>query len=203
MYTIIMKWRAASPALVELAGGQIRGKPWRPDRMENYGYEGNFLNAILYPGQVFDVRGVTFQMIDDALFVKLPSGRYLTYHEPRAVPQQRFEGVTTFGLSYVTWNSNPAMGPLGWTRLNTYAGRLVENITQAVCRDIMSAAVVRLERAGYSVVMRVHDEIVSEVPEGWGSAEEFERIMAELPEWASDWPVKCGGTWRGKRYRKD
>jgi DNA polymerase len=67
----------------------------------------------------------------------------------------------------------------------------------------MSAAVVRLERAGYPVVMRVHDEIVSEVPEGFGSEEEFERIMAELPDWAADWPVKCGGTYRAKRYRKD
>lgn len=200
---VINKWRAASPALVELAGGQVRGKPWRPDRMENYGYEGNFLNAILDPGQVFDVRGVTFQMIDDALFVQLPSGRRLTYHSPRAVPQQRFEGVTTYELSYMTWNSNPGMGPLGWTRMNTYAGRLVENITQAVCRDIMSAAVVRLERAGYPVVMRVHDEIVSEVPEGYGSEDEFERIMAELPEWATGWPVRCGGTYRAKRYRKD
>lgn len=199
----INKWRAASPALVELAGGQVRGKPWQPDRMENYGYEGMFLNAILYPGRAFEYRGISFEMIGDALFVTLLSGRRLTYHSPRAVPTQRFEGVTTYELSYMTWNSNPSMGALGWTRMNTYAGRLVENITQAVCRDIMSAAVVRLEKAGYPVVMRVHDEIVSEVPHGYGSAEDFERIMAELPDWAADWPVKCGGTWRGRRYRKD
>lgn len=200
---LINKWRAASPMLVECAGGQVRGKPWRPTAMENYGYEGMFLNAIHYPGQVFAYRGIEFQVLGDALFVKLLSGRRLTYHSPRAVRQERREGwAATYALTYMTWNSNPIMGPLGWTRMETYAGRLVENIVQATARDLMSAAVVRLERNGYPVVMRVHDEIVSEVPEGVGDEAEFEALMAELPAWAAGWPVRCGGTYRAKRYKK-
>lgn len=199
---LIVKWRDASPMLAECAGGQVRGKPWRPDRFENYGYEGMFLNAILYPGQVFSYRGIDFQMIGDALFVTLLSGRRLTYHSPRAERTERFKGVETYALTYMTWNSNPSMGVMGWSRMETYAGRLVENITQATARDIMSAAVVRLEPAGYPVVMRVHDEIVSEVPEGYGSEAEFESLMAQLPPWAAGWPVRCGGTYRAKRYKK-
>lgn len=199
---LIIKWQDASPMLKECAGGQTRGKPWKPDRFENFGYEGMFLNAVQYPGRVFDYRGIQFQVLDDVLFVTLLSGRRLTYHSPRADRTERFKGVSTWSLSYMTWNSNPSMGPMGWNRMDTYAGRLVENIVQATARDLMSAAVVRLERSGYPVVMRVHDEIVSEVPQGHGSEAEFESIMAQLPEWAAGWPVRCGGTYRARRYKK-
>lgn len=199
---LIIKWQEASPMLKECAGGQTRGKPWKPDRFENFGYEGMFLNAVQSPGETFEYRGIKFQVLDNTMFVTLLSGRRLTYHSPRADRTERFQGVQTWSLSYMTWNSNPGMGPLGWNRMDTYAGRLVENIVQATARDLMSAAVVRLERAGYPVVMRVHDEIVSEVPEGYGSEAEFEALMAQLPEWAAGWPVRCGGTYRAKRYKK-
>ncbi|QJD55188.1 putative DNA polymerase [Pseudomonas phage MR14] len=199
---LIVKWRDASPMLAECAGGQVRGKPWRPDRFENYGYEGMFLNAVLNPGQIFEYRGIQFQVLDDTMFVTLLSGRRLTYHAPRAERTERFSGVQTYALTYMTWNSNPSFGPIGWHRMETYAGRILENLCQATARDLMSAAVVRLESAGYPVVMRVHDEIVSEVPEGYGSNEEFEALMAQLPDWAAGWPVRCGGTYRSRRYKK-
>jgi DNA polymerase len=86
--------------------------------------------------------------------------------------------------------------------METYGGRLVENITQATCRDILRHAIVNLERAGYPVVLHVYDEIVCEIPKGWGSIEEFERIMATVPVWATDWPVRASGGWRAKRYSK-
>jgi DNA polymerase len=63
--------------------------------------------------------------------------------------------------------------------------------------------VINLERAGYPIVLRVHDELAAEVPEGWGSIEEFEKLMADAPEWSAGWPIKAAGGWRGKRYRKD
>lgn len=124
----IIKWREASPAIVEFAGGQIRGTPWRPEKVEFYGLEGAFCQAVLSPGEVFDVRGIKFQMLGDALFVELLSGRRLTYHSPRLELVTRREGWhPQYELSYMTWNSNPSMGALGWTRMNTYSGRLIEN----------------------------------------------------------------------------
>lgn len=197
----IMRWRDASPAIVEFWGGQYRGKPWAANRRaELFGVEGMFISAIQNPGRIFEYRGMTFETRGDALYLRLLSGRYLTYHAPRLSPGGRWDALQ---ISYEGWNTNPDNGPTHqWIRMNTHGGRLVENIVQATCRDILRHGVVNLERAGYSVVLHVHDEIAAEVPEGWGSVEEFERIMATMPAWAADWPVRAAGGWRKKRYSK-
>lgn len=197
----IIAWRNASPAVVEMWGGQVRGKPWAPDRYELYGLEGMAIAAVQNPGQCYSYRDITYGVKDDVLYCRLPSGRYLAYHRPRLSRSTRWEGQLS--LSFEGWNSNPKMGPIGWIRIDTYGGRLFENVVQAVARDIMRDAVDRLERAGYPVVLRVHDELAAEVLEGWGSVYEFEQIMATMPEWAADWPIRASGGWRGKRYRKD
>lgn len=191
----ILAWRAASPAIVELWGGQERN--WKPDY---FGVEGMFVLAILNPGKVYRTHGMDFQMRGDALFLRLLSGRELTYHRPRLAPSTRRSG--TYSISYEGWNSNPKNGPMGWYRMETWGGRLVENINQAQCRDIQWHGVQALERAGYPIVLHVYDEDVAEVPEGFGSVEEFERIMGDLPEWCADWPIKATGGWRRKRYGK-
>lgn len=199
----LMGWRAASPAIVEFWGGQTRSKPWEAGEFQPYGLEGIVVQAIMLPGRRFTYRQISASVDStrDILLIHLPSGRDLTYHRPRINPNPKNQ--TTLSISYEGWNSNAMMGPVGWIRINTYAGRLTENVVQAVSRDIMRDAVNRLERAGYPVVLRIHDEIVSEVPKGFGSIEEFERLMAELPDWAKDWPVRASGGWRGRRYRKD
>lgn len=89
-----------------------------------------------------------------------------------------------------------------WIEIETYGGKLAENCIQSTARFILSPALLRVEASGYPVVMHTHDEIVSEVPEGFGSVEEFENLMNTMPTWASDWPIKATGGWRGKRYRK-
>lgn len=203
---IIRKWQAASPAVVELWGGQIRGKPWKPDYYENYGLEGCFVAAILNPNQRFTYRYISFECIDDVLYAILPSGRPMAYHQPRlswTAPKRFPDWAPTNQISYMTWNTNPAYGPKGWVRIDTHRGKIVENMVQAVARDIMAHAVVNLERAGYPVVLRVHDELASEVPIGYGSEQEFRSIMETLPAWCADWPIRTGAPWTGRRYRKD
>lgn len=191
----ILAWRDASPAIVEMWGGQVRR--WKP---EFYGLEGCAVQAIQNPGVSYAHRAVSWICVSDVLYCSLPSGRKLTYHRPRLAPSPRKPG--TFSISFEGWNSNPKYGSPGWVRLDTYGGKLTENVVQAVARDILAHAIVNLERAGYPIVLQVHDELVAEVPESFGSVEEFERIMSVMPPWATDWPVKAAGGWRRKRYGK-
>lgn len=199
----ILKWREASPAIPETWGGQGRGLPWSEQyRPELFGVEGMFIKAIQNPGVEMDFRGMTFIYRQNVLYLRLLSGRYLHYHRPELYPTIDRWGRGALSISYEGWNTNPKNGPPGWHRMDTWGGRLVENIVQATCRDILRHAIINLERAGYRVVLHVYDEIVCEVPEGRGSIEEFEQIMATMPEWAKDWPVRAAGGWRQKRYSK-
>jgi DNA polymerase len=191
----VLAWRKASPAIVEFWGGQVRG--WFP---EFFGIEGAAVQAVLYPGETFEYRGFKWVVKSEVLYCQLLSDRYLTYHKPRLIPSDRKKD--TLSLSFEGWNSNPMFGAPGWIRIETYGGKLTENLCQAVARDILANAIVNLEAAGYPVVLHVHDEIVCEVPEGFGSVEEFEKIMSTMPDWAKDWPVRANGGWRGKRYGK-
>lgn len=229
----ILAWRDASPEIPELAGGQTRGAPWDRDcRPECYGFEGAAVQAITFPGNVFTVAGVTFHLEGyepprmepvspawwmpgdpilqevggklGALIITLPSGRRLTYHQPRLAPATRaYAAHWEKSITYMTWNTNPKYGPTGWVPMSTYAGKLIENIVQAIAHDILRFAILNLRAAGYHTVLHVYDEIVVEVPEGCGSLEEVERIMGIMPPWAQGWPVRASGGWRGKRYRKD
>lgn len=195
----IKAWRAASPEFPEMWGGQWRGTPW-DGRKELFGLEGMFVAAMLDPGVWKTYRDISYIKYGDAVYCRLPSGRLLTYHHPELTPGGRNGALQ---ITYMGWNSNPKMGPIGWVRLDTYGGRLFENVVQAVARDILAYAIVQLEKAGYPVVLHIHDEIVAEVREGWGSVEEFERIMATMPDWALHYPIKAAGGYREKRYKKD
>lgn len=78
---------------------------------------------------------------------------------------------------------------------------IVHNCIQATARDILAGALLNAEKKGYKVVLTVHDEIVSEVEENFGSVEEFNSIITTVPKWAEGCPIKAEG-WRGKRYKK-
>jgi len=154
------------------------------------------------PGEPFTYRSISYVVINDVMYCTLPSGRKITYHRPRLAPSTRAYRENTLEITFEGWNSNPKQGKVGWIRMSTYGGKLTENVVQAVARDILAYAIVALEAAGYPVVMHVHDEIVVEVPECFGSVEEVERIMSTMPAWASDWTIKARGGWRAKRYAK-
>lgn len=180
----IQAWRKESPNIVNF---------W-------YGVEQAAINAVQLPGHCFSYNGLVFGVKDDVLYCKLLSGRTLKYHTPRLHPDRTPWGKDIFKLTYMGVDSLTKQ----WVRLDTYGGKLTENIVQATARDILTYAMVNLEAAGYPVVLHIHDEIVSEVPVGDDhTVEEFERIMGTLPDWASNWPLRAAGGWRGKRYRKD
>jgi DNA polymerase bacteriophage-type len=179
----IMAWREASPMIVQM---------W------------NWLNnvaisAIENPEVIFDYRLVRYVYVDNILYCILPSGRRLTYHNAKIEMGDRGKYI-----SFCGWNTNPKNGAVGWIRMSTYGGKLTENIVQAVARDILSHAIVNLERAGIPVVLHIHDEIVCEVPQDKAEVllMSLENIMSTMPAWAADWPIKASGGWVGKRYRK-
>lgn len=128
------------------------------------------------------------------LCIGLPSGRPIRYNQPEVRVVERF-GRMQDQLSYRT----EIIGR--WLRETTYGGKLVENITQAVSRDIMAESMQRADRRGYHCVGTVHDELIAEVAVEFGSKEELEEIMRVRPKWASDAPINCEG-WSGQRYRK-
>lgn len=190
----ILAWRDASPNIVEFWGGQ---PSWR--RNEYYGIEGAAILAVMNPGQAFGHRGLLFQVQSDVLFLRLLSGRLLTYHRPRLEPSDR--GCQS--LSFETWNTNPKYGPTGWVRMYTHGGKITENIVQAVSWDILAHAQLNLAREGLDTVLHVHDENAGEIVPGSWEVPRYEAIMGTLPGWAVGWPVIAAGGWIGGRYRKD
>lgn len=224
--TNVRQWRKESPNIEWLWGGQHRGKAdrirrnagmpgpfakWNDDTPEFYGLEGMAIQAVRYPGHRFHVLRmdgsdtcVSFICQDDVLYCRLPSGRDIPYHRPRVYPHA--DAWRGLALQYEGWNSNPTNGAPGWIVMEIYGGKWAENITQAAARDQQRYAINGLEAAGYPVVMHVYDEDTTEVPIGWGSIEEQERIMMRVPTWARykgrAWPIKAAGGWRAIRYRK-
>lgn len=131
----------------------------------------------------------------DFLTIRLPSGRKLYYAQP-------YMGTNRFGqpsLCYFGQNQTSKK----WQALETYGGKLAENITQAVARDCLAEAIDRVEAAGYRVVFHIHDEIVTEVPNG--SEADLKRItelMSQVPTWAAGLPLNAEG-WVNPFFKKE
>ena len=181
------RWREAHPAIKQF---------WRD-------LEAAAIHAAEDPGRVTKAGKILFRKNGSFLFARLPSGRSLCYPYPRVV-EKTMPWVDDDGRAVVRPTLQyDGVDPVTkhWGPTDTYGGKLAENVTQAVARDILAAALLRLERHGYAITMHVHDEIVAEIPEHQGSVEEMERIMEEIPQWAAGLPIAAEG-WRGKRYRK-
>jgi hypothetical protein len=131
-------------------------------------------------------------MRNGTLLLTLPSGRKLSYPEARLMPG-KFEDTRELQ------HKDNAKG--GWNNIGAWYGTLTENVVQASARDLLAAAMLRLEAAGYPVVLHVHDEIVCEVPEGFGSIEEFQRLLTIVPDWAEGLPI-AAKAWTRQRYAK-
>lgn len=140
---------------------------------------------------------VIWRLENSFLTCQLPSNRKLYYYKPKLEMVVTPWGEKKEALTYLTVNSQTKQ----LEKTNTYGGKIVENITQAVARDVMAWAMCRCEKAGYKVILTIHDEIIAEVPEHFGSVDEFIKLLTKPLVWAVGCPIAAEG-WRGKRYRK-
>ncbi|SFT25419.1 hypothetical protein [Methylobacterium sp. yr668] len=184
-------WRATHPAIVA---------SWKE-------LEAAAREAVVSPGTKVQALKVSFLVARGFLWCLLPSGRCLAYGAPsiREVEVPWADKALTPELR----EKRPVVTCLGvdsqtrrLIRYALYGGLIFENVVQAIALDLLDNGIEIAERAGYPVVGHVHDEIITEVPRGWGDLAWFEKAICELPGWARGLPLTAGG-WRGKRYRKD
>lgn len=192
-------WRAKHPAIKQF---------W-------YDLEKAAMSAVKDRGSTHHVGRITFRMAGSFLFMRLPSGRFISYPnaEVRSVKttwkDEDGEPIWKDALTYfstidqakrskiVRDDHNSAL----WARISTYGGMLSENAASGTARDLLAGAMVRLENAGYPVLMSVHDDLTTEPDEDHGSLEQMIAIMAELPKWAGGLPLASAG-FTGSRLQK-
>ena len=199
----ILAWRRASPAIVELWGGQTRDFGRSPP--DYFGLEGASVLAMLNPGVRQHVKrlngtdtGLSYLLHGDVLYLTLPSGRHIAYQQPKLRATHTWRG---YRLTFHGWNTNPKKGVPGWIEMDLYGGLDAENATQALARDVQRHAINGLERGGYPVVLHVYDEDVAEVTPD-KTVEGLESFMNDMPPFAQGWPISASGGWRGPRYQK-
>ena len=173
--TLVTAWRRSHPKTVAL---------W-------YAVERAARDAIEKPEGVFRVGSLHVDMKDDWLRIRLPSGRYLSYPGAAIDDDGR---ITHGGVNQFTKQ---------WSTLDTYGGKLVENVVQAVARDVFMVGMRAAENAGYPVCIRVHDELITETPDTPEySVDRLSALMATNPSWAAGLPLRAAG-FETYRYRKD
>jgi DNA polymerase bacteriophage-type len=159
-------------------------------------YEQAAVTAVETAGSSIHAGNCDFRLKDKFLWITLPSGRKLAYREPQ-IAWRETEWGPRKTLEFWAVNSKTKK----WCLERTWGGTLVENVVQAVARDLLMWAILRLEKAGYRVLLTVHDEAICERKVGEGSVEEFNAILTEIPDWAEGCPVRAK-SWKGPRYRK-
>lgn len=136
------------------------------------------------------IRGTT------CMTISLPSGRKLYYVEP-AVGENRWGGPS---ITYMGVNDKNK-----WGRIETYGGKLVENVVQAIARDCLAQAIEHLEAAGLPVVFHIHDEVVIDTAEfdtNDAMLDKVVKIMSTPIPWAEGLPLGADG-WVGAFFKKD
>ena len=161
-----------------------------------YAQERAVIQAISIPRQRVSCGKVVW--VFEGLFLNcvLPSGRYIRYFKPSLKTVEKF-GREKTEIRFWGVDSRTKQ----FKEEATYGGKLVENIVQAIARDIMAHAMERCESKNIALVATVHDELLAEVPVGALTAKQLGAIMCELPKWAKDCPITAEG-WRGPRYKK-
>lgn len=181
LQTVVRKWREASPHIVKL---------WSD-------VENAAMNAVSGIPVTIKQHGLHFHVEDDALYIELPSGRHLVYLHPHL-------GKNRFGSDAIIYTglggSKTTAGR--WGTLETYGGKLSENLVQGIARDCLCAAMKRLTDAGYKICAHIHDEVILEMPEGKGSLDGAVRIMCQNEPWNEGLVMNADG-FEAKYYQKD
>ena len=153
-----------------------------------------FIEAVKNKSVVHIDKNISFIYEGNILFIKLPSGRRLSYIRPKIDYDNIFNKyiITYEGIDPTTKKSK---------RLTTYGGKLVENIVQAIARDVLAQAMINLKNHGFNIVMHVHDEIVLEVENGVSSVEEVCEIMCKENKYLKGLKLKADG-FESKYYKK-
>lgn len=176
---LVSAWREANPNIVKL---------W-------WGIEAAAIKAVKEKAVVKMQYGLTFHYTKGLLFITLPSGRSLAYVRPKIGIDERF------GKEQLTYEGTE-QGSKQWGRIPTYGGKLTENIIQAIARDCLAVAMLRLDEAGYRINFHVHDEVVLDVPIDTGSMENVEELMGQSIEWAPGLPLGAD-SFETDYYKKD
>ena len=174
---IVDAWRQANPHIVQL---------WADVE--------EAVIAAITSRQPIRLRNLRFSVESGILFIELPSGRRLAYVQPR-LGENRWGGTSITYIGTTTARR--------WGQLETYGSKLVENIVQAVARDLLVVGMHAVAKAGHKIVMHVHDEIVIDEPTDSGfTVADACKLMSTLPAWAEGLPLDADGYECGY-YRKD
>jgi DNA polymerase len=155
-------------------------------------------------GQDVTVNKITFEMKKPFLCIRLPSGRRLYYYKPmittETVEYEKGRKSKRTQLSYMGKQQNGSK----WIRIVTHGGKLIENIVQAIARDILVYGLMRADKDGFVIPMHVHDEIVTEADkdDDYHTVERLIEHMTAPISWAPGLPLGAAG-WEGTFYRKD
>lgn len=145
-----------------------------------------------------DMGMVSWYVEGSFLYCELPSGRRLAYPFAFVKTEMMPWGKEKETLQFRTTHPKTHQ----WVVQKTYGGMIVENITQAVARDLIAGAMLRLEQSQvYLPVLSVHDEAIAEAVIGRGNVQEFEHLVSYVPEWGEGLPV-AAEAWKGLRYKK-
>lgn len=177
MMSLVRKWRSANPAIVDM---------WK--EIDEASKE-----AVRYQRPVScTCRNIIFNCDGEFMTIQLPSGRKLFYYGPKF--KDKKIGRSTMPTRVLCYQG-VVQETKQWGEIDTYGGKLTENIVQAISRDLLGNSMLNLEANGYYPVCHIHDEILSEVPEKNAQAyyEEMASIMGTPPEWASDLPLRADG----------
>ena len=176
---IVRRWRASNPRIKDLW--------WKLDRAA--------VQCVKYGTPQYLQKGIVLSRDQEYLFITLPSGRQLFYLHPGILPNRWGDDA----ISYEGRGTSKK-----WVTLETYGGKLTENVVQAIARDCLAEAMYKLHCAGYKICFHVHDEVILEIPQNDPvyNLDNAIALMCEPPAWAPDLPLNADG-FTSDYYKKD